>query len=81
MDNIIAELREKYYLTQKELADLVGVSRVTIYTIERGKSNVSLKLANKLAKVFDMKIEDIFYLNSKEVDDVHNHQEERQDDD
>jgi putative transcriptional regulator len=48
-------------LAQLELAKKVGVSRQTIYYLERGDYNPSLDLSLKLAKVLDKKIEDIFY--------------------
>ena len=47
-------------MTQQELADLVDVRRETIVFLEQGKYNPSLKLAYKIAKVFEKSIEDIF---------------------
>ena len=47
-------------ITQKELADELGVSRQTIVAIENDKYNPSLELAFKIAYRFDAKIEDIF---------------------
>ncbi len=47
-------------LTQSELAAMVGVSRQTIISIERGRYNPSLDLAFKLSRVFDKSIEDLF---------------------
>ncbi len=49
-------------MTQKQLADLVHVSRQTIYAIERGKFNPSVRLALLIAQVFQSPVEDIFYL-------------------
>jgi len=46
--------------TQQGLARLVGVSRQTIITIEKGTYNPSLELAFKLARVFRVSIEEIF---------------------
>jgi putative transcriptional regulator len=46
--------------SQAELAERVGVSRQTIHAIERGKSEPSLSLAFKLARLFDATIEEIF---------------------
>jgi putative transcriptional regulator len=54
------ELREKYHLTQEQLALKVGVRRETILFLEKGKYNPSLKLAHDIAKVLDSKIEDVF---------------------
>ncbi|KYC58856.1 hypothetical protein B4098_2374 [Heyndrickxia coagulans] len=42
------------------------MSRQTIISIEKGKYNPSLPLALKIAKIFNMKVEDIFTLNEKE---------------
>lgn len=49
-------------MTQKQLADLVHVSRQTIHAIERGKFNPSVRLALLIAQVFQSPVEDIFYL-------------------
>lgn len=56
----LAELRKKNKLSQAELADKVGVTRQTITSIETGKYIASLPLAFKLARYFDLNIEDIF---------------------
>ncbi|MBQ6813656.1 MAG: helix-turn-helix transcriptional regulator [Methanobrevibacter sp.] len=47
-------------ITQKELADELGISRQTIVAIENNKNDPSLDLAFKIAHRFDVKIEDIF---------------------
>jgi len=49
-----------YNLSQEELAKKLGVTRQTIIAIEKGKYDPSLKLAFKIAKFFNVKIEDIF---------------------
>jgi putative transcriptional regulator len=46
--------------TQEELSRRVGVTRKTINTIERGKYVPSTVLALKLARVFDVAVEDLF---------------------
>jgi len=53
-------------MTQEELAKRVGVTRQTIIAIENGKYLPSLKLAFKIAKTFNMKIEDIFVFENDE---------------
>ncbi|MCZ0717454.1 helix-turn-helix transcriptional regulator [Aerococcus kribbianus] len=58
--NRIKEYRAKRNMTQFELAKLVGVRRETIGNLENGRYNPSLVLAWDIAKVFDVKIEDIF---------------------
>lgn len=60
MNNQIKELRKKHNITQDELANAVGVTRQTIISLESGKYNASLQLAYKIAKHFQMNIEDIF---------------------
>ena len=52
--------------TQQGLAKLVGVSRQTIITIEKGTYNPSLELAFKLARVFGVSIEDLFKFREEE---------------
>ena len=48
-------------MTQKELAELIGVSRQTVHAIERGKYSPSLEVAFRIARVFGASIEDIFF--------------------
>lgn len=60
MKNRIKELRAREKLTQLELAKLVQVRRETIVFLEKGKYNPSLHLAYKIARVFRMKIEEVF---------------------
>lgn len=47
-------------MTQKALADLVGVSRQTIVAIEKGKYSPSLEVAFKIAEIFTISISDVF---------------------
>lgn len=60
INNIICELRKNKELTQQQLADIVKVSRQTIISLESGKYNPSIALAHNIAKVFGLKIEDVF---------------------
>jgi len=60
MKNRIKDLRAERNWTQADLALHAGVSRQTINAIEKGKFDPSLPLAFRLAKLFDLKIEDIF---------------------
>jgi putative transcriptional regulator len=48
-------------ITQQELANQVGVTRLTIHSIEKGKFNPSVRLALKIASFFKKSVEDIFY--------------------
>ncbi len=47
-------------MSQKELADLVGVSRQTIVQLEQNRGNPSMLLTYSIAKIFDVTIEDLF---------------------
>ena len=60
MKTRIKELREKHGLTQEVLAQKVDATRQTILFLEKGKYNPSLRLAYKIARVFNSKIEDVF---------------------
>jgi len=60
MKNKLKVFRAMYDLTQEDLAEKVGVTRQTINAIEKSKYNPSLELAFKLARLFKVKIEDIF---------------------
>lgn len=61
LKNKLKEIRIKKNLSQQELADLVGVSRNTISSIETGKYEPTAKLAYVLTIALDLKFEDIFY--------------------
>jgi putative transcriptional regulator len=60
VNNQLKIFRKKKQLTQQQMADVLGVSRQTIISIEQGKYDPSLPLAFKIAHYFDAKIEDIF---------------------
>ena len=60
ISNRIKEFRAKYDMKQEDLAKAVGVRRETIGNLEKGRYNPSLVLAWKIAKVFNVTIEDIF---------------------
>lgn len=60
MKNRIEEIRSEKGIRQDELAKLMGVSRQTISSLENGRYNPSILLAHKIAKHFNMKIEEIF---------------------
>lgn len=62
MDNRIKDERAIKSLTQAELAELVGVSRQTINTIESNRYAPSVILALKIARVFNKPVEELFQL-------------------
>ena len=60
--NSLNEVRTDHGMTQEVLAEKVGVSRQTIIAIEKGKYTPSVSLALRLARVFDLSVEDLFSL-------------------
>ncbi|MCY3415136.1 MAG: helix-turn-helix transcriptional regulator [Candidatus Heimdallarchaeota archaeon] len=60
MKNLVEQLREERELSKTALAEKLDVSRQTIHAIEVGKYDPSLKLAFKIARLFEKSIEDIF---------------------
>jgi putative transcriptional regulator len=68
MKNFIKHFRVEANMTQQELADLVSVSSRTIISLEKGKYNPSVLLAYKIAKVFQVQIEDLFSFEEEEED-------------
>ncbi len=60
MKNLLKDLRAEHEWSQADLAERLGVSRQTVNSIEAGKYDPSLPLAFKIAKLFEMKIEEIF---------------------
>jgi putative transcriptional regulator len=60
MKNKVRELRKQKGLTQEQLAEIIGVSRQTINAIEKEKFDPSLPTAFKMAKLFEMSIENFF---------------------
>ena len=66
MKNRIQDLRKDQKIRQEDLAEAVGVTRQTIISLENGKYNASLQLAHRIARYFDLKIEDIFLFEEEE---------------
>lgn len=60
MKNRLEELRKQRGIKQEDLASALEVSRQTIGSLENGRYNPSIILAFKIARYFDMSIEDIF---------------------
>ena len=60
LKNTIKVQRAINDLTQEQLAELVGVTRKTVNTIENGKFVPSTVLALRMAKVFKVPVEEIF---------------------
>jgi putative transcriptional regulator len=69
VDNRLAELRKASDLTQQDLADRVGVTRQTIISLEGGRYNPSILLAFRLARLFEVSIEDMFLYSGEDDDE------------
>ncbi|USL33477.1 helix-turn-helix transcriptional regulator [Priestia megaterium] len=60
--NRVRELRARFKWTQQDLAESVGITRQTVGLIEKGDYAPSVALALKIAKSFNVSVEDVFYL-------------------
>jgi putative transcriptional regulator len=61
--NNIRRLRfDRDEMTQQALAEKVGVTRQTIVAIEKGNYSPSLELAFRFARVFDVPLEQVFFI-------------------
>ena len=60
MENKIEAIRKEQGILQEEFAKAMGVSRQTISSLENGRYNPSILLAHKIAKFFEMTIEEVF---------------------
>lgn len=67
MNTKIKALRKERKISQEELALAVGTTRQTITSIEVGKYTASLVLAYKIAKYFDLAIEEVFDFSDVEL--------------
>lgn len=67
LKNRIEEIRKERGIRQEEFAKSLGVSRQTISSLETGRYNPSILLAYKIAKYFDMAIEDVFIFEEETV--------------
>ena len=61
LKNRLKEIRSERGLSQAQLAELVGVSRNTISSIETGQFNPTAKLSLVLCIALDKKFEEVFY--------------------
>ena len=62
MRNTIKVERAKKNITQSDLAEAIDVSRLTIHSIETGKFNPSILIALKIARFFDIPVDELFML-------------------
>ncbi|MBR9914678.1 MAG: helix-turn-helix transcriptional regulator [Algicola sp.] len=66
MKNNIKIERARFDMTQADLAEKIGVSRQSINAIEKGKYIPSTLLALKIAQLFQLSVEDLFFLEDHE---------------
>jgi putative transcriptional regulator len=69
--NRLEELRKQKNIKQEELATALEVSRQTIISLEKGRYNPSIMLAFKIARHFELSIEEIFI-----YEEEHEHEKE-----
>lgn len=60
--NLVRMHRARLDMTQEGLAQSVGVSRQAIHAIERGKAEPGITLVLKLALLFGLKVDELFWL-------------------
>ncbi len=66
LNNRVREYRAQQGMTQTELAVQIGVTRQTIFSIEKGKYTPSVVLALRIAETFAASVEDLFQLVEEE---------------
>jgi len=64
MKNTLRVLRADRHWSQADLAQRLGVSRQTVNAIETGRYDPSLPLAFSISRLFDQRIEEIFFADS-----------------
>ena len=67
MKNRIEEIRKEKGIRQEDFAKSMGVSRQTISSLENGRYNPSIMLAYKIAKYFEMTIEEVFVFEEEDL--------------
>ncbi|MGB3145368.1 MAG: helix-turn-helix transcriptional regulator [Maribacter sp.] len=65
MKNLVKVERARLDLTQAELAEKLEVSRQTIHAIEKNKFNPSVILAIKMAQLFKLSVEELFFIDEE----------------
>ncbi len=67
MKNRIEEIRKERGIRQEDFAKSMGVSRQTISSLETGRYNPSIFLAYKIARYFEMTIEEVFIFEEEDL--------------
>lgn len=65
--NELKEIRKKRKFTCEYMANHLKISKPFYWQIENGKRRLSYKMAVKIARVFDLKPDDIFYKEFKDI--------------
>ncbi len=65
MRNIVKRLRKQAGLRQEDMARELGVSRQTIIAVENDKYNPTLELAMKIARLLELHVDEIFFLDDR----------------
>ena len=65
MKNRIEAIRKEKGIRQEDFAKALGVSRQTISSLETGRYNPSILLAYKIARYFELQIEDVFIFDNE----------------
>lgn len=73
MKNRLEELRKACGIRQEDVAQVLGVSRQTVISLEKGKYNPSLALAFRLSRFFGLPIEEIFDDSDEQAEEPGNH--------
>ena len=67
LKNKIENIRKEKNIRQEDFAKAMGVSRQTISSLENGRYNPSITLAYKIAKYFNMAIEEVFIFEEEDL--------------
>lgn len=60
MENKIVEYRKQKNITQQDMADLLGISNVTLHHYETGKRNIPYDIAKQIAEILNKRVDEIF---------------------
>ena len=67
LKNRIEQIRKEKGIKQEDFAKCMGVSRQTISSLENGRYNPSILLAYKIARYFEMTIEEVFLFEEEDL--------------
>ncbi|HEY8469726.1 MAG TPA: helix-turn-helix transcriptional regulator [Longimicrobiales bacterium] len=70
MKNRLRVLRAERNWSQLDLAERLGVSRQTVNALENGRYDPSLPLAFRIARLFGLRIEDVFLYDGEDTDEA-----------